>query len=156
MVYGTKFNTMSRYKVSIDEAWTVNRIHLALSECTTSNYSTIDNSHTLTFTSRTKSSQSVVSSPVLCEGSISQLLISDSLPTTDRLELRSSRYSLCTDRTKTPFLCWWGVTWYHVLHCKGTVRLVPNSVATPPDLTAEENVMYSSVACKRGGRHMTW
>jgi hypothetical protein len=50
------------------------------------------------------------------------------------------------------------VTWYHVLHCSGTIHLVPDHVAILPsiahlllhDVTADADVMCSSAACKRG------
>jgi hypothetical protein len=50
------------------------------------------------------------------------------------------------------------VMWYRVLHCGGTVHLVPDHVAILPsaallllrDVTADADVMCSSVACKHG------
>jgi hypothetical protein len=56
------------------------------------------------------------------------------------------------------------MTWYHVSHCKGNVRLLTNRGATPlgaaipllRDVTADADVMCSSTARKRGRGDVTW
>jgi hypothetical protein len=52
------------------------------------------------------------------------------LTRTDWLACWFIRYSLRTDPTENsvPLLTW--VTWYHVLHCSGTVRQAPDRMAT--------------------------
>jgi hypothetical protein len=62
-------------------------------------------------------------------------------------------YSLGADPTENTLSVLIWVAWYHVFHCSGTDRLVPDRVETPlpaallllRDVTAD--VTYSSVAC---------
>jgi hypothetical protein len=143
------WNSIATCLVTIDWVWIGNWMYWPLTD---RNYSAIANSHTLQFTTtHIKSFQSAVSSPAVAWWripTISSASVLTFLPTCDCSTtvdshlsstqfywLNSARsvewHSLGTDPTENtvPLLMW--VAWYHVLHCSGTVHVMPDRVTTP-------------------------